>query len=196
MNNNSVLVQTKPPFASIALLPTDHAYVLGRSSKCDLVAKHPTVSRRHAEISLVNSRILVLDLRSCNGTFIDNERIEQGALTMGQNLRLGSVSFVLTTTALANELLNSDLDTARRAENVERAAHSAVTDFAAERLSPAQLRVFQLLMTGVMEKTIAKRLSISPHTVHNHIRAIYAAFGVHSRSQLLAADFQNRQASK
>lgn len=191
MNGNFVLVETSPPFASLALLPRDRAYVLGRSTKCDFVVNHPTVSRRHVQISLVDSSVLVRDLCSCNGTFIDQERIEQGTLTMGQNLRLGSVSFTLATASPTEKLLDSDLETAKSTGNEEKAVLSTGTDFSARRLSPAQLRVFRLLLDGLMEKTIAKRLSLSPNTVHNHIRAIYTAFGVHSRSQLLAAELQN-----
>jgi DNA-binding CsgD family transcriptional regulator len=27
---------------------------------------------------------------------------------------------------------------------------------------------------------------LSPHTIHNHVREIYARFGVHSRAELMA----------
>ena len=54
-----------------------------------------------------------------------------------------------------------------------------------EPLSVAQLRVYRLLVDGLSEKRIASRLQISPCTVHNHIGAIYLAFGVHSRAELL-----------
>jgi DNA-binding CsgD family transcriptional regulator len=36
------------------------------------------------------------------------------------------------------------------------------------------------------DKAIARRLSISDHTVGNHFRAIYAQLGVSKRSQLIA----------
>lgn len=196
MSSHFVLVETSSPFASIDLLPRDRAYVLGRSTKCDIVINHPTVSRRHAEISLCDLSLVVVDLHSSNGTFVEQVRVQQSPLRIGQNLRLGCVSFILATTALDDEVLDSNLETARAAANEEKAISPPESEFAASRLSPAQLRVFQLLLDGLMEKTIAKRLSISPYTVHNHIRAIYAAFGVHSRSQLLAAELQNRQAMR
>ena len=78
MNGNFILVETISPFASIDLLPLGRAHVLGRSTKCDIVVNHPTVSRRHAEISMVDSTLLVLDLGSFNGTFIDQERVLHG----------------------------------------------------------------------------------------------------------------------
>ena len=53
-------------------------------------------------------------------------------------------------------------------------------------LTPAQERVFEQLALGLSEKEASTRLHISRHTVHNHIRAIYRAFGVATRSELLA----------
>jgi DNA-binding CsgD family transcriptional regulator len=191
MSTNFVLVGMSPPFVSITLLPRDRAYVLGRATECDIIVNRDTVSRRHAELSPIDSSVHVVDLQSRNGTFIEQVRIKQGTLMIGQNLRLGSVSFILATSAQEAQLLDSDLETAPTAGNEERAVSSPRFDFAAKRLSPAQQRVFQLLVAGHPDKIIAKRLSISQHTVHNHIQAIYAAFGVHSRSQLLAAILRN-----
>jgi DNA-binding CsgD family transcriptional regulator len=191
MNGNFVLVETTPPFAAVNLLPTGHSYVLGRSSKCDVVVNHPTVSRRHAELSLVQSTVVVLDLQSYNGTFVDNERVEQSPLTVGHCLGLGSVTFLLTRADLQEAVPDSDLETGSLGRDDQSAARPTAADSSVTLLSPAQLRVFQLLLAGLPEKTIARRLEISPHTVHNHIRAIYGVFGVHSRSQLLSAELQN-----
>jgi DNA-binding CsgD family transcriptional regulator len=44
-----------------------------------------------------------------------------------------------------------------------------------------------LVSTGDSEKQIAHRLGRSPHTVHAHVKQIYRAFNVGSRSELLAA---------
>ena len=47
-------------------------------------------------------------------------------------------------------------------------------------------RIIEELETqGLLEKQVARELGISRHTVHNHIRVIYRAFGVHSRAELL-----------
>jgi DNA-binding CsgD family transcriptional regulator len=53
-------------------------------------------------------------------------------------------------------------------------------------LSPAQRRVLAALLEGNSEKDVAARLKLSPHTIHNHVREIYARFGVHSRPELMA----------
>jgi len=50
-----------------------------------------SVSSHHAEIVLRGSDILVKDLNSTNGTFINNEKISEAVLLPGQTLRFGQV---------------------------------------------------------------------------------------------------------
>jgi hypothetical protein len=50
-----------------------------------------SVSSHHAEILLRGTEIVVRDLNSTNGTFINNEKITELALQPGQVLRLGQV---------------------------------------------------------------------------------------------------------
>jgi DNA-binding CsgD family transcriptional regulator len=52
-------------------------------------------------------------------------------------------------------------------------------------LTPAQRAVYDLLVGGLTEKDAAGQLGVSQETVHNHVRAVYAKLGVHSRSELL-----------
>lgn len=53
-----------------------------------------------------------------------------------------------------------------------------------DELSASQRAVVLLLLDGLSEAQVARRLSRSHHTVHDHTRAIYAAWGVSSRLQL------------
>lgn len=50
------------------------------------------------------------------------------------------------------------------------------------KLSGAEMRVMSLWYSGSSEDTIASRLCLSPHTIHNHIRNSYFKLGVHSRA--------------
>jgi DNA-binding CsgD family transcriptional regulator len=52
-------------------------------------------------------------------------------------------------------------------------------------LSPAQRRVLPLLLEGLPEKEIAKRLFRSRHTIHDHTKAIYTDLQVRSRLELI-----------
>ncbi len=53
-------------------------------------------------------------------------------------------------------------------------------------LSPRQRQVLWHLCTGDGEKQVAEKLSISPHTVHDYVKALHNHFEVSSRSELLA----------
>ncbi len=54
-------------------------------------------------------------------------------------------------------------------------------------LSPAEMRVGALLFNGFSRQAIADRLYLSPFTVDNHIRHIYAKLGVHTEADFVRA---------
>jgi DNA-binding CsgD family transcriptional regulator len=53
-------------------------------------------------------------------------------------------------------------------------------------LTDRQRELVELALEGLSDKAIARRLSISDHTVGNHLRAIYAQLGITKRSHLIA----------
>jgi hypothetical protein len=69
---------------------------IGRIEENNFQISEPSVSSRHCEILLRGNDIVVKDLGSTNGTFINGERItEEGVLKPGQTLRLGNVELKL-----------------------------------------------------------------------------------------------------
>lgn len=154
-------------------------YVIGRSSKSDIVVKHDTVSRFHAEIVISHDAGTFRDLGSRNGTFVDARRMNVGALQVGQQLKFGDAAFLVMGPRAGNEEQYSDVETATC--DKEKARLSA----AYAELSKAQHRVLTLFLRGLAEKQVAAKLNLSSATVHNHLQAIYQIFKVHSRSELL-----------
>ncbi len=57
----------------------------------------PSVSSHHCEVLLRGTDIVIKDLDSTNGTFINGEKIAEGVLKPGQTLRLGNVELRLDT---------------------------------------------------------------------------------------------------
>lgn len=53
-------------------------------------------------------------------------------------------------------------------------------------LPPQQQRVFEMLCGKMTTEEIASNLGLSPHTVRNHLKAVFKAFGVNNRSALIA----------
>src|SRR5271154_6020859 len=51
----------------------------------------PSVSSHHCEVHLRGNEVLIHDLNSTNGSFINDEKIDESILKPGQTLRLGQV---------------------------------------------------------------------------------------------------------
>lgn len=63
--------------------------IVGRDPDCDVRLRDPSVSRLHCEISLINGRLVVHDLESCHGTFVNGRRVRFAHVGPGDTLRLG-----------------------------------------------------------------------------------------------------------
>jgi hypothetical protein len=65
----------------------------GRTAPADVVLPHRTISREHCVVGLANDELLVTDLNSTNGTYVDDERISRATvLPVGSVLRLGEIA--------------------------------------------------------------------------------------------------------
>lgn len=62
---------------------------LGRGTEVDIQIDDPGVSRRHCEF-VTGTPVIVRDLRSTNGTWIDGERIDERELSDGMQVQLGT----------------------------------------------------------------------------------------------------------
>lgn len=72
--------------------------MVGRDRTCQVVLSHPAVSRRHARITLSGNAYVLEDLKSANGTYVNNTRVERVKLKPGDIVRFGadpSCSYVL-----------------------------------------------------------------------------------------------------
>ena len=72
--------------------------MVGRDRSCAVVLAHPAVSRRHAKITTSGTTCLLEDLKSANGTYVNNTRVERATIKPGDVVRFGadpSCSYVL-----------------------------------------------------------------------------------------------------
>ena len=60
------------------------------------------------------------------------------------------------------------------------------TDFALNKLTKQEYKVFQLMRQGLSNKQIATKLSISPYTVGKHVQQILRKLGVLNRTQAVS----------
>jgi len=63
--------------------------LIGRSPDCDIFLDDVTVSRRHAELLREGDELVIRDLGSLNGTFVNRRRIESTSLEDDDEVQIG-----------------------------------------------------------------------------------------------------------
>jgi len=83
---------------------------IGRVEDNTFQIAEPSVSSHHCEVLLRGSDVVVKDLGSTNGTFINNEKVTETVLKPGQVLRLGQIEMRLETDAPAAAAAGKKVD--------------------------------------------------------------------------------------
>jgi hypothetical protein len=68
--------------------------LLGRGTDCDLRMVDNGVSRHHAELRVEDGQVVLVDLGSTNGTFVNGQPVRRVVLTDGTNVTLGRTTMV------------------------------------------------------------------------------------------------------
>lgn len=71
-------------------LKAEKQVVIGRSSELDMVLVEDMVSRKHARIILTSGVVMIEDLGSTNGTFVNGEKVKQASLKEGDRILIGT----------------------------------------------------------------------------------------------------------
>lgn len=96
---------------------------IGRSPHCDHAIDSPLVSREHARLVCDLSGVVIEDLNSTNGTFVNGQRLAgQARLHPGDRVAIATFAFVFTGEAL------DPVDTAGRVRVEVRGLYKAVLD--------------------------------------------------------------------
>ncbi len=75
----------------VQLSPSPAPITIGRAPDNTIVISDPTVSSRHARLYLQGTQWYVQDLGSTNGTFVNNMRVTQHPVRIGDQIRLGAI---------------------------------------------------------------------------------------------------------
>ena len=67
---------------------------LGRHPDSEIMLDDITVSRRHAEVERIDSGYVVRDAGSLNGTYVNQQRVEEATLHQGDELQVGKFRLV------------------------------------------------------------------------------------------------------
>jgi pSer/pThr/pTyr-binding forkhead associated (FHA) protein len=69
--------------------------VLGRGDDCKIRIPVASVSRRHCQLSLDDDELVVKDLKSSNGTYVNGEKVRSHELVPGDLLAIGPAVLVV-----------------------------------------------------------------------------------------------------
>ena len=89
-----LLVVRKGPNAGSKYLLDAEVTRAGRHPDSDIFLDDITVSRRHAEITRHPDRYTLRDVGSLNGTYVNRDRVEEAALSNGDELQIGKFKLV------------------------------------------------------------------------------------------------------
>ncbi len=77
------------------IFPIDRPLVVLGRADCDIVLNDPEISRQHASIEVHGARVVLKDLGSTNGTFINDVKIAQSEIANHAEFRVGGTVLML-----------------------------------------------------------------------------------------------------
>jgi hypothetical protein len=78
---------------------------LGRNPQCDLPLQSTGISKEHLEIQVAGEKVLVKDLKSSNGTYLNGVRIQTGMVQLGDKIGVDQILFDVIRSPSANAMV-------------------------------------------------------------------------------------------
>lgn len=75
------------------VFPLKGTTVVGRSGECDIHLAVAHLSRRHAQLQVIEGLLYVKDLGSANGTFLNGKPVSEARVRRGDELRFDTLAF-------------------------------------------------------------------------------------------------------
>ena len=125
----------------------------------------------------------IRDLGSSNGTWVGNQRVSRAKLRVGDVVRFGSVMMRVV------ERLDPRMPHADQGHATAFApspVHAEALEEPSKTLSDNDNVVLRLVLDGLQYKQIARHLKLPPRRLYRRVQAIYAAFHVRSRGELMS----------
>ena len=76
-------------------LRSESVKTVGRAPRADFIVDAALVSRVHCRLTAKDDRLEVVDLKSTNGTFVNDKRVEKAHLSAGDRLRVGRMELTV-----------------------------------------------------------------------------------------------------
>lgn len=150
--------------------------IVGRGVGSDLQIDDDSVSRRHARFRVEVGNVLVEDLSSRNGTWVNGAAVTAPRLlNHGDRVSIGTVEFQLVAVPPrgANRVTQPTMPA------VQTAAPSLAL------LSPRERTVFPLLASGLSQREIAVQCGVTVKTIETYRTRIGHKLGLSTRAELV-----------
>ena len=195
-------VSGKGPETEVPLDPA--GVIVGRDPSCQIVLDSPRVSRRHARIFQDPfGRWIVEDLRSRNGTWIGEQRIEAQSILPGENVALGpfALSLIEPPKKIEADPKSTSASTLIEDSSAEPMVAGAVDSVDAlsgvrmRQLNAIIDRLTELSSPGELYPELCRSLARTPETVAVVLRVPSGAEPMPSTLEVLACHFGGRAPS-
>lgn len=93
-SEDRIVIYTPDKTWEVVLDAKVDSLTIGRSSSCDVVIEHPSVSRSHAQIVRDHRTFKMRDLNSSNGLYVNGEKRDEVILDSGVTVKLGYATII------------------------------------------------------------------------------------------------------
>jgi DNA-binding CsgD family transcriptional regulator len=162
----------------------DTVCVVGRGDDVHLQLYDIGVSRRHAALHSTDARLILEDLHSCNGTYVNGVRISQSvSLHPGDDIQLGPCELRVSLRSARSD--RSERDT-QPIPPVARPQSALLAT-----LSPRERELLPLLAGGLSQRELAAQLGVTVKTIETYRTRIGHKLGVSNRAALIRFALDN-----
>jgi DNA-binding CsgD family transcriptional regulator len=159
--------------------------IIGRGDDVHLQLSDIGISRRHAALHSVDAQLVIEDLRSCNGTYVNGQRISQPlALQCGDEIQIGPCELRVSLRSARRERAEC---TTQPIPPIPRSQQSSLLST----LSPRERELLPLLAGGLSQRELSAQLGVTVKTIETYRTRIGHKLGVSNRAGLIRFALDN-----
>ena len=79
-------------------------YTLGRSEECQITVSDAGISKKHAKLEVYKEEVVIYDLRSSNGTFVNGVQVQEKEISTTDKVSLGKTTFDIVKSQAQNQM--------------------------------------------------------------------------------------------
>ena len=162
------------------------SFRIGREDDCDLVLKDGLVSRYHLKILVTDDGLVLEDLKSRNGVFVNQRRVvEPTLLAHGDTISIGRETLEVMDARVVPRRKRATIPAPFSESDVD-GPEPVTTTTQLDVLTEREREVFELIVLGHTQKEIATKLFLSVKTVETHRARIADKLNCKTRAELVA----------